>query len=302
MAETVQTPNPPEQKERRAEPLPHIPIETVVRRIDGVSTLPHVALKVIRLANDPESSTQDLKDAVESDPALSARVLKCINSSAYALRSKITNLHQAISFLGFTQVRNLTITGSVSEAFKNEEEIGVYRRPDLWRHMVSVAVCARLIAARRKLPEFEEAFLAGLLHDLGIVLEDQFVPDEFRAMIQSLDSDRPLADQEHEYLGFDHTLLGASVAEEWKFPSAVRAAIRYHHQPESYQGEDAPIIHCVAVANLICSLKGAASVGMSLVRLPRAALTALSLQKEDLNVLAADLDHEISLYDALFRM
>lgn len=302
MPETVQTPSPSEPKELRVEPLPHIPIETVVRRIHSVSTLPHVAMKVIRLANDPESSTQNLKDAVESDPTLSARVLKCINSSAYALRSKITNLHQAISYLGFTQVRNLTITGSVSEAFKSDEGIGAYRRPELWRHMVYVAVCARLIAARRKLPEFEEAFLAGLLHDIGIVLEDQFVHDEFRTLIQSLDSQRTLIEQEREYLGFNHTTLGARVAEEWKFPPTVQAAIRYHHDSEGYRGDDAAIVHCVEVANLICTLKGAPSVGTKLVRLPRHALEALSLQKEDVKVLAADLNHEISLHDALFRM
>ncbi len=302
MAETVQAQSPPEQEKRRTQPLPHVRIETVIRRIDGVSTLPHVAMKVMRLANDPESSTQNLKDAVESDPALSARVLRCINASAYALRSKITNLHQAISFLGFTQVRNLAITGSVSEAFKIEEKIGPYRRPELWRHMVCVAVCARLIAARRKLREFEDAFLAGLLHDIGIVLEDQFIHDEFRAMIQSLDGERTLVEQEREYFGFDHTTLGAHVAQEWKFPSAVQAAINHHHDSKSYQGEDAAIIHCVEVANLICTLKGAPSVGMKLVRLPRHALAALSLQKEDVKVLAADLDHEISLHDALFRM
>ncbi len=109
-----------ETKDVRESPLLHVPIEDVVKRIDQISTLPHVAMHVMRLANDPESTTQDLKDAVESDPTLSARVLKCVNSPAYALRSKITNLQQAISFVGFNQVRNLAITGSVSQTFQKD--------------------------------------------------------------------------------------------------------------------------------------------------------------------------------------
>lgn len=283
-------------------PVPHIPIEKVLRHIGEISTLPHVAMRVMELANDPDSTAQDLKDAVESDPSLSARVLKCVNSAAYAMRSTITNLQQAISYVGFNQVRNLAITGSVSESFKKEVVLGQYKRSALWHHMISVGICARLIAMRCKLQNFEDAFLAGLLHDIGIILEDQYVHEPFSIMISSLSTGKTLVDSEREYLGFDHTTLGTRVAESWKFPPAVQAAIRFHHMSENYRGDDGAIVQCVEVANLICTLKDISSVGLKLVRLPQAALNALSLQKEDIRVLVADLDHEFSLYEDIFRM
>ena len=204
---------------QQQEPPPkQIPLDMVVSRAAEVSTLPHIALKVMEVARNPESNAADLKTVVESDPSLSARVLRTMNSAAYAFRSKVTNLQQAISLLGFNQVRNLAITASVSDSFKNDTVCGTYRRSGLWRHLVSVGICARLIAARTRLSNFEDAFLAGLLHDFGIIIEDQHVPKGFRAMINSLNDPRPLTDAEQMFLGFDHTLLGARVADNWKFP------------------------------------------------------------------------------------
>ena len=99
-------------------------MEKLLRRIDEISTLPQVALKVMEVANDPDSGAADLKNVLESDAALSARVLRCVNSSAYAVRTRITNLQQAIAYLGLKQVRNLAMTASVSELFKKDEKVG----------------------------------------------------------------------------------------------------------------------------------------------------------------------------------
>jgi HD-like signal output (HDOD) protein len=284
----------------REPPLPHVPIDSVVDRIDQVSTLPHVALHVMEVANNLDAGAAELKLAVEGDPALSARVLHCVNSSAHPLRAKITNLHSAISYLGFAQVRNLAITASVSDIFKHDEVIGPYSRTELWRHLVSVGVCGRLIAMRKGLPNFEDAFLGGLMHDFGIILEDQHVHRPFRLAIQSLRSDETLVQTEQEYLGFDHTTLGSRIAETWKFPPSVRACIRFHHMSGNCRTPEMDIVHCVAVANLICTLKGISSVGMKLVELPQDALSALSFNKEDIRVLAGDLDRELSQHKSLF--
>ena len=189
-----------------ARPTPTV--EAVARRIEEISTLPHVALQVVRTASDDSSSAADLKKVMENDIALSARILRCVNSSAYALRTKITNLQHAITYLGMKQIRNLAITASVADLFKKDEKIGQYRRQDLWRHLVSVGICARLIAMRRKIGDFEDAFLAGLMHDIGIVLEDQHVHAPFSRLIQSLNGDKTLIEAERSQLSFDHTTLG----------------------------------------------------------------------------------------------
>ncbi len=277
-------------------------LEQVVRRIDEISTLPQVAFRVMEVANDPDSGAADLKDVMEGDAALSARVLRCVNSSAYATRTRITNLQQAIAYLGLKQIRNLAMTASVSELFKKDEAIGPYRRSELWKHLVSVGICARLIALRRKLRDFEDAFLAGLLHDVGIVLEDQHAHEAFCRTIRGLNEQQTLTAVEMRELGFDHTQLGEQVAKAWNFPESTVAAIRYHHASVSYRGEAIDIVRCVEVANLLCTLTGASSVGMKLVRVSQPALTGLSLTREDIAVLAADLKEELAQNASLFAM
>ena len=277
-------------------------LAATVSRIVEISTLPQIALQVVEVAKDPNAGARELRQVVERDPALSGRVLRSVNSVAYGAQARVTSLQHAISYLGFSEIRNLALTASVAKIFKTEETIGPYRRTTLWRHMVSVGICARLIASRLKLRNFEDFFLAGLLHDIGIILEDQHVHGDFCRAIGQLNEGTTLAETERAYLGFDHTMLGARVAEKWKFPPAVQGAIRFHHRSESYQGEDANIVRCVEVANLICTLKGITSVGRKLVKVPKETIRSLDLHKEDIIVLAEDLDGEISLYESLFAL
>ncbi|MFO7903487.1 MAG: HDOD domain-containing protein [Planctomycetota bacterium] len=277
-------------------------LSAVIDRIDEISTLPHTAIRVMEVANDPDSGAIDLKEVIETDAALSARILRCVNSSAFAIRTRVTSLQQAIAYLGLNRIRNLAVTASVSELFKSDEKIGPYRRSQLWRHLVSVGICARLIAMRCKINEFEEAFLAGLLHDIGIILEDQYVHEPFSDVLRSLDNATPLATAERGILGFDHTVLGAKVAANWGFPEATKASIRYHHGSVAYRGEHIDIVRCVEMANLLCTLKGISSVGLKLVRISQPALTGLALTREDITVLAGDLDQELSASANLFEI
>ena len=136
-------------------------LDEVIGRVSEISTLPHIAMKVMEVANDPDSSVIDMKSAIEMDPSLHARVLRCVNSSAYGLREKVSSVQRAISFLGMRQIRNLALTASVAELFAEEEAIGSYQRRGLWRHMVAVGIGARLIAMRQRMPDFEDAFVAG---------------------------------------------------------------------------------------------------------------------------------------------
>jgi len=276
-------------------------LRRVVEKIDEISTLPHVALRVMEVANDPEAGAIDLKEVMESDTALSARVLQCVNSSAYAVRSQITNLQQAIAYLGMKQIRNLAMTISVSELFKENDSIGPYRRSELWRHLVAVGICSRMIAMRLKFTNFEDVFLAGLLHDVGIILEDQHLHDFFLEIIPSLKGDKTLATVEREHLGFDHMMLGEKVAQAWGFPEGVKAAIRHHHGSVDYRGAHVDIVRCVEVANLLCTLHEIPSVGMKLVRFSGPAIAGLSLTRNDVAILAEDLQGELDANANLFQ-
>jgi HD-like signal output (HDOD) protein len=278
----------------------HDALDNFIRRVDEISTLPHVALRIVEVANDESAGAADLKAVLESDPPLSARVLRCVNSAAYALRTRVTNLQHAIAYLGCKQVRNLAIAASVSDLFKKDEPIGPYRRTDLWRHFISVGVCARLVAMRLRLANFEDAFLAGLLHDLGIILEDQHAHQPFRSAMLALDPGRTLIEIEREYLGFDHTIVGDRVAARWNLPESVRAAMRHHHASAGYRGAETTVLHCVEVANMICTLRQISSVGLNLLKPSNDAIRGLGLKKEDVVVMAQDLDRELKAHQDLF--
>ena len=269
-------------------------LDAIVSQVEDISTLPQVALRIMEVANDPDSGAGDVKEVLETDASLSSRVLRCVNSSQYATRGKITNLQQAIAYLGMQQIRNLAITASVNKMFASTEKIGPYYRAGLWRHMVAVGVCSRMIAMRLKLKDFEDVFLAGLLHDIGIVLEDQHVHEQFCDILGSLEEGKTLVAIEQAHLGFDHAALGSRVAKGWLFPDGVIAAIQHHHNVAGFKGEQINVVRCVELANFICSLKKMPSIGVNLVDFPRATITDLSMSKEDVIVLAEDLDEELA--------
>ena len=278
----------------------HTP-NAIVERISEIARLPHITTAVMNASNDPKSSAIDLKEVIESDPALSARILRHVNSSAFAIQEQVTDLQRAISYLGFEQTRNLAITAGVGALFEKDEQIGLYRRSKLWRHLVSVGICARMIAVQRGVSNYEDAFLAGLLHDIGIVLEDRHLPGVFRIVVETLDGSITLAAAERRYLGFDHTTLGKRVAEVWGFSEAVKAAIRFHHTPAHYKGRHGQIVVCVEVANWMCTSKGIPSVRDAPVALSQLSLESLSLTHGDIEALVHDFNRELILHTSLFE-
>jgi putative nucleotidyltransferase with HDIG domain len=268
----------------------------LVREIDEISTLPHVADRVRQVAADAEAEPAELKHLLESDPALSARVIRQAKWSHHPVRGRITNLQQTIAYLGTRQIRELAMTAGVSDAFRTDPRIASYRRRQLWQHSVAVGVCARMIARRLRLADPEGVFLAGLLHDVGIILEDQYRHESFAEMVGSLREDRTLAEQERNVLGFDHMALGEQVGRNWRLPEAVLAAIRYHHMSVRYRGDHIDTVRCVEVANLICTLRGTPSVGLKLVKYSRPAFAGLSLAREDTAGLIEELNQELTSY------
>ena len=277
-------------------------LDTVAKEIGEISTLPQIALSVMEVAADQDAGADDLRKVLEGDAALSVRVLRSVNSASYGLQTEVTNLLQAISHLGFNQIRNLAMTAAVSELFKVDEVIGCYRRSGLWRHLVSVGICARLLAMRLKLPNFEDAFLAGLLHDFGIILEDQWIHEAFCAAVTRLPEFETLVDCERDCLGFDHAQLASRIARDWKFPEEVKASIRHHHGAQRYTGVGADVVRVVEVANVLCTLKGISSIGRKAVRPNMELFREMGLSKQDIVVLAEDLDRELALNQSLFDL
>jgi HD-like signal output (HDOD) protein len=160
-----------------------------------------------------------------------------------------------------------------------------------------------MIAARCELPEFEDVYLAGLLHDIGIILIDQYEHNTFTQMMINFPQHAGvnLALVEQGRLGYDHTMIGARIAQEWGLSEPLHDAIRYHHQVDRYCGKHTRTLACVDLANLICTLRGWSSIGHKLVAANQWSMQQLELTTTDLQVINDDLTAEIKLNRELMR-
>src|SRR5574337_81806 len=160
-------------------------LSEIAGRIREVSAMmPQLVMEIIRIVNDPRSSAIELQVAVERDPSLAARLLRTANSAAYGLRRQVGTVRDAIAYLGYNEVKNLAVTASLADIFKADAAVGCYSRKGLWRHLVSVAVASRFVASRCGVRRYEEAYMAGLLHDFGLILMDQFVHKAFNDIVR----------------------------------------------------------------------------------------------------------------------
>jgi len=278
-------------------------LDKLVKRIDEVSSLPDVAMRVMEVVNAPDTDVSDLRQVVESDPSLVTRILRTANSSAYGLSSQVDSIHRAIALLGFNTVKDLAVTASIAQIFKDSNIIGTYHRAGLWKHLVCVAVSSRMIAAQSGIEQFDEAYMCGLLHDIGILLLDQHHHKKFAEIIESLTPEETNADVEKRILGFDHAQLGARVAEKWKFPESVVQTIKFHHDSLRCEEKIRPIAQAVEVANFLCAKKNITSVGIANVKPPAGeTLAALSIGRNELKVLFQDLDVELEKSRNLYEL
>ena len=228
-------------------------VREAVEAVTNVATLPQVTSRIVTLVENPRSSAHQLQAIVQNDPALVSRLLQVVNSSFYGLPGEIDSVERAIVLLGLPAVKNVAVAASLGQMFRNVD-LGKGRSPtDLWRHCVAVAVGARELARISGMAAPDEAFLAGMVHDIGILAELQVWPERFRQVChETVEREQPFLELERELLGTDHTILGAGLAAKWKFPPACRATCQHHHRPEN-AGEHVSLVAVVHAADVLAS-------------------------------------------------
>ena len=209
-------------------------IERYRKVVDGAKDLPAltpVVKKLIEMIKNPSASATDVGELISKDVALCATTLKLVNSPFYGLSQKVDRVTHAIVIMGFGRVKNIVLGISVLETLKSQRGVN-FDFTGLWEHAIATAIAAEALATRIGSAYVDEAFVAGLLHDQGkLILFKQF-PVEF-AHVQRLIDQREMLMQEAELevLGINHALIGTWLAEKWKFPEHLTAAIRMHHNP-----------------------------------------------------------------------
>ncbi|MFH1746947.1 MAG: HDOD domain-containing protein [Planctomycetota bacterium] len=209
--------------------------ELVLTHLDTLPTLSAVALRLLQLTSNRNSSAQDVIEVLRGDQSLSAKILSVAGSAWTGASGPVNSLEKAIPLLGFSAVRSIVLAASVFECFPASEAAGKeveFARREFWKHALAVACTARrLVLGRRDLGiEPHEAFIAGLLHDLGKVALSAVFPKSYdRVASQANQSRGDIADFERSYLGIDHTVAGRRIAERWHLPRELQEVAWLHH-------------------------------------------------------------------------
>lgn len=205
--------------------------QSLVKDSIELISLPDVYLRLRNVIHSPDTSMSDVAQIIVHDPAITARLLRLVNSPFFGLVSKVDTMTHAINLLGTQQVHDLVLATVVVDSFSgfNNDAFNIY---DFWFNGVYCAVTARLLAYHCDNLDTERPFISGLLHNIGHLLTYQKLPNESLASIKlAEDKNIELFMAEREVLGFDYAQLGAELMREWKLPDSLQNITRFHIEP-----------------------------------------------------------------------
>ncbi len=205
-------------------------LPAILKKVDQLEPIPTVIHKVLKLAGDPESSLKDLMDVVERDPAITANLLRMVNSAHMGLSVKIDSVRQAVSMLGLQEVVEMVLSQNFSTHLKRPQKGYGLAKGDLWRQSLAVAMVARTLASQRDLMSLPAIYTAALLKDIGKVILHEFVAEQHEAIQQRVSRDgMSFVEAENDVLGMDHATLGGIIARQWHFSPHMIYMIENHH-------------------------------------------------------------------------
>lgn len=267
-----------------------VSLDQIVRRVNDLPALSQVVAQVLKLVEDPESTVKELNDIICQDQALVTKVLHLANSAYYGFPRRIGTVVEAVIILGFSTIRNLVLAASVHNLLNREVPGYQLGQGELWRHSIACAMTTRTLARRVRFPSPDQAFIAGLLHDIGKVVLSIYVSEVYSEIIKKVhEAQVPFAQAEEEILGFTHSSVGAKVADKWNLPVSLVEAIAFHHSPDSAK-ENPKLTSLIHVADAMCMMMGIGLGGDGLCYpLVPSAFSLLGLKPEDVEGVMGEL-------------
>lgn len=272
-------------------------VTATIQRCPQIATLPTVTTQIIRLSEDPDSTIAELERLITNDPALGVRILKLANSAYYGMSRRISSIERAVALLGFKAVRNVAVAATLVKLFRGGHAGGSFDAEELWTHSLAVATGARILAERTRLVNCDEAFLAGLIHDAGILVELQAFGRDFHRMIEEVAGDSGLSFRQAERAAFGatHEEFGEGLCQSWSFPAPLRFVTGYHHRPWVLDDDHRSLPTLVHVADVL-----AARLGLGYTRTVESMviepelLSRLSLTESELDELTTPLPEMVA--------
>jgi putative nucleotidyltransferase with HDIG domain len=270
-----------------------------LEKIENLPTLPIVVQQIQKLIASPNSNMVQIASIIVKDQAITARVIRLINSAFFGMGGNVTSIHQAIVLLGLNTVKNMVMGVSVVKMFEDSAgNASLFDRQKFWMHTFACALGAKKIAKKINMREPEDFFLAGLLHDIGILVLDQFFHQDFIGVIRdAVERKIDYVKAEQDRMGLTHAEIGEYMGRKWKIPEVLVHSIRYHHQPLFIARELAGSIQVIAavhVADITATNRGI-DMGYRNGTKPceEQALKCLGLSAAEIEVVFDDVEKEV---------
>jgi len=264
-------------------------IKEIIKDIHQLPTLPAIYSRLNKMIANPKSTARSISQIIEEDQALTTKILRIINSAFYSFPQKVSSISHAVVILGFSEIKNIALAASVIDLFQNGGDTYCFKHEAFWEHSLAVAVCSRIIAKKvgvKKIKDSEEAFTSGLIHDIGKLIEDQFMHNEFiEVMKMCNEEDVPLIKAEKKIIGVTHQEVGKFLAEKWKLPANLVEIIGGHNTPDlESSGDKSYILSVIHLANIIVHVLEIGFSGDPFVPpLDKKCWQCLELSKDDLS-------------------
>ncbi len=208
-------------------------LDKLIEHSGKLGSLPAIVYRVFDVMDNPKSTAAQIGRIINDDPALTARLLKLVNSPFYGFTAKVDTVYRAVALIGHKELRSVVVAASAVKAFDGipPELISMQ---DFWKRSLSTAVTSRVLAAFKREKEIERYFIAGLLHDIGSLLLLLKLPDEMARVLQKQKLEgMDRCEAENEILGYDHTQVGGGLLKKWNLPPLICGAVKFQQAPQN---------------------------------------------------------------------
>jgi HD-like signal output (HDOD) protein len=231
--------------------------QDLVAKAGALGSLPESWQQLDLVCSKPTVTTDMIAEIVSTDAGLTTRLLRIANSPMFGLPGRVEEIGRAVSLMGTKQVRDLALAACVIDRFKDVPETLV-SMASFWRHSLGCALLARALATRRRSPNIERFFVIGLLHDLGVLLMCQLIPQETSRILTQVAQGQPLVATERSVLGFDHGDVGQALLEAWGLPQSLSLPVGRHHCPGAgaAYAEESALLHLASTITDLMAIGG----------------------------------------------
>ena len=265
-----------------------------VENINSLPTIPSTLKQISRIIGDPSISLKKIGEFISNDPALTTKVLKMVNSAFYGFPGRISSVSHATVLLGSNVIRGLIVGVSVFEVMQ-KAMLG------LWQHSLGCAITSRIMAKRKGLKNYDDVYVAGLLHDIGkVILILEFSKQYKKAMNEAEIKGITIFETERDHFVTNHAYIGSWLAEKWLFPRNLIEVIKYHHNP--HLSKNAPIETAIVhLADILIRANGVGFAGDPFVpAVDPIAFEALNLSKMDLKEILKEMEDSLELTEEVY--